>query len=89
MVTSLYAKACGKAKRTTVRKREVLDPNKGKVTLVEKVEETLAPDTTAMIYWLKNRQPELWRDRPRHDDADTTVLAAAKELVSGVQSAIE
>ena len=67
----------------------MLDPNKGKVTLVEKVEETLAPDTTAMIYWLKNRQPELWRDRPRHDDADTTVLAAAKELVSGVQSAIE
>ncbi|WP_302798603.1 hypothetical protein [Senegalimassilia anaerobia] len=88
-MTSLYAKACGKAKRTTVRKREVLDPNKGKVTLVEKVEETLAPDTTAMIYWLKNRQPELWRDRPRHDDADTTVLAAAKELVAGVQSAIE
>jgi hypothetical protein len=22
-----------------------------------------APDTTACIFWLKNRQPELWRDR--------------------------
>lgn len=26
------------------------------------VVERVAPDTTAMIFWLKNRQPELWRD---------------------------
>jgi len=25
------------------------------------------PDTTAAIFWLKNRQPELWRDRQYHD----------------------
>lgn len=24
----------------------------------------LPPDTTAMIFWLKNRQPEQWRERP-------------------------
>lgn len=89
VVNSLYAKACGKAKRVTKRTREVLDPDKGKVTLKEVVEETIPPDTTAMIYWLKNRQPELWRDKPRQDDTDTAVLKAAKELVSSVQSAIE
>lgn len=89
VVNSLYAKACGKAKRVTKRTREVLDPDKGKVTLKEVVEETMPPDTTAMIYWLKNRQPELWRDKPRQDDTDTAVLKAAKELVSSVQSAIE
>ena len=49
----------------------------------------MPPDTTAMIWWLKNRQPELWRDKPAHDDSDTAVLKAAKELVSSVQSAIE
>lgn len=25
------------------------------------------PDTTACIFWLKNRQPALWRDRVDHD----------------------
>ena len=25
------------------------------------------PDTTAAIFWLKNRQPNLWRDRQYHD----------------------
>ena len=24
----------------------------------------IPPDTTAQIFWLKNRQPELWRDKP-------------------------
>ncbi len=27
------------------------------------VQEQLPPDTTAIIFWLKNRQPALWRDR--------------------------
>ena len=73
----------------TKKKRDVLDSDGRKVTLTEVIEETLPPDTTAMIYWLKNRQPELWRDRPKQDDTDTAVLKAAKELVSSVQSAIE
>ena len=88
VVDSLYAKACGKAKRVTKKKRDVLDSDGRKVTLTEVIEETLPPDTTAMIYWLKNRQPELWRDRPKQDDTDTAVLKAAKELVSAVPSAI-
>lgn len=89
VAASLYDKACGKAKRVTKRTREVLDPDKGKVTLKEVVEEVMPPDTTAMIFWLKNRQPQLWRDRPKQDDTDTAVLKAAKELVSSVESAIE
>jgi predicted transcriptional regulator len=30
-------------------------------------EKAKAGDTTAMIFWLKNRQPERWRDRQQHD----------------------
>lgn len=86
---SLYDRACGRCKRVTKKRREVLDSGGRKVTLTEVVEESMPPDTTAMIYWLKNRQPELWRDRPAHDDTDTAVLKAARELVSSVQSAIE
>lgn len=32
------------------------------------LEEELPPDTTALIFWLKNRQPHLWRNNP---DADS------------------
>jgi hypothetical protein len=36
--------------------------DKGAVTKVDYVEH-VAPDTTACIFWLKNRRQELWRDR--------------------------
>jgi len=29
--------------------------------------EHIAPDTTAAIFWLKNRRPDLWRDRQQHE----------------------
>lgn len=30
------------------------------------------PDTTAAIFWLKNRQPDQWRDKPEPTDDDKT-----------------
>lgn len=30
------------------------------------------PDTTAAIFWLKNRQPERWRDKPEPENQETT-----------------
>ncbi len=35
------------------------------------------PDTTAAIFWLKNRRPELWRDKT---DLTVTVKKTAEEL---------
>jgi len=32
-----------------------------------------APDPTSMIFWLKNRQPEIWRDRIQQK-VDTNVI---------------
>jgi hypothetical protein len=31
------------------------------------------PDTTAAIFWLKNRQPAKWRDKPVESDPDDAV----------------
>ena len=31
--------------------------------LTKKVVKQMAPDTTAQIFWLKNRQPDKWRDK--------------------------
>lgn len=30
----------------------------------------VVPDTTAQIFWLKNRKPEVWRDKPMPDQQD-------------------
>ena len=39
------------------RIREVTEP------VVTEVEKYYPPDTTAQIFWLKNRKPEAWRDK--------------------------
>lgn len=78
---TLYARAMGTARRTTKRKREVLDSNGRKVTLTEVTEETPAPDVTACIFWLKNRQPKLWRDHP-DDGGQAATDEAIKAAIS-------
>ena len=47
----------------------------------------LKGDTTAQIYWLKNRRPVKWRDRVELR-GDTNTLKKAKELLGGVDSVI-
>lgn len=34
---------------------------------VKRVTKEVSPDTTAQIFWLKNRKPEVWRDRKELD----------------------
>lgn len=37
--------------------------NEGDLTVTKVVTKMVVPDTTAQIFWLKNRRPDLWRDR--------------------------
>lgn len=44
---------------------------------VKRVRKQVAPDTTAQIFWLKNRKPEEWRDKReivKDDDNDQVLL---------------
>lgn len=61
--TSLYKRATGY--KITKRKTVITTDNKGNPmpARIETIEEEIAPDTTACIFWLKNRDPENWRDR--------------------------
>ena len=60
VVESLWARATGEVK--IQEKHEGLDANGN---IIDKhVEKTVAPSDTAIIFWLKNRQPHLWRDNP-------------------------
>ena len=45
-------------------------------------------DTTAQIFWLKNRRPDKWRDKPEVP-GDSDGLRRAKELLEGISSAID
>ncbi len=38
---------------------------------VEKIKKVALPDTTAQIFWLKNRKPEQWRDKHNIDHSGT------------------
>lgn len=58
---SLYRRAVGFAHRS-----EKVFLHEGQV-IRAKIVEQYAPDTTACIFWLKNRDPENWRDRQQHE----------------------
>ncbi len=39
-------------------------PDGSKRKHIKKTMKQVLPDTTAQIFWLKNRRPDLWRDKP-------------------------
>lgn len=49
---------------------------------VETTEDQIVPDTTAAIFWLKNRRPDIWRDRQ-------DVKVNSDEWVSALQSMVD
>ena len=55
---SLFKRATG-----YVGKKTVTATHEGVVTDTRVVDDYVGPDTGAAIFWLKNRQPSLWRDK--------------------------
>lgn len=49
-----------------------------------KTVEHYAPDTTACIFWLKNRQPESWRDRREDSQGGDDVQSLLRKLIAGL-----
>lgn len=54
---------------------------------IKKTKKMVVPDTTAQIFWLKNRRPDLWRDRHENDvnivSANHAALDEAFEALKG------
>lgn len=54
---------------------------------IKKTKKQVVPDTTAQIFWLKNRRPDLWRDRHENDvnivSANHAALDEAFEALKG------
>ncbi len=47
----------------------------------------IPPDVAAIVFYLKNRRPSKWRDKPV-DESDSAALTAARELLAGIPSVI-
>jgi hypothetical protein len=47
---------------------------------VKTVTKEVAADTTAMIYWLKNRKPDKWRDKPDSDEKLKKLIGLLSKL---------
>lgn len=50
----------------------------GELRTVKVVIKHMPPDTTAQIYWLKNRLPNKWRDKQEDDDSAKVADALTK-----------
>lgn len=61
---ALLKRALGYSYNEVIRER-VLDQETGEYSLeiTKTIKKEVVPDTTAQIFWLKNRKPEQWRDR--------------------------
>jgi len=66
VASTLYQRAMGTTKK--IKKAIKIREQKNGEGMVEKIEHVedeiyIPPDVTAIIFWLKNRQPRIWRDR--------------------------
>lgn len=75
VVHSLYKRACGFKEKIN----KVVLTKDGPINYEEEV--YFAPDTTAAIFWLKNRQAANWRDKKEIDQRNTHELPSHKEFI--------
>lgn len=71
-------------KYTETTRELVVDKDTGysHMEVTKVVEKEVQPDTTAQIFWLKNRKPKEWRDKVVADNNEQ--LAKVDELISGL-----
>ena len=52
---------------------------------IKKTTKTVVPDVAAQIYWLKNRRPDKWRDKPV-DSGDTATMEKLDAMLAEVRN---
>lgn len=67
--------------------------NDGGVPMIVDYEEHYPPDTGAAIFWLKNRQKAVWRDKQEIDQTlnatvESTVTTASQESIAALEEKI-
>lgn len=63
VVSALYKRAIGYEAEETITEVKVSQDGSAQTTYVKKVKKHVPPDTTAAIFWLKNRRRDEWNDK--------------------------
>ena len=63
VVESLYKRATGFEYEETMQEGKQDSDGNLKVSLIRKTKKFMPPDTAAAFIWLKNRQPDKWKDK--------------------------
>lgn len=96
---SLYHRALAREieEEQAIKIKKVTYGDNGKRLLEEerveivKVRKYMPPDTTAMIFWLKNRRPDQWRDVHKHEHGGVNAFSQMtdeelqRELIEGMK----
>jgi hypothetical protein len=61
---ALLKRALGYSFEEVTKERSIDIEGNESIQITKIVTKHIVPDTTAQIFWLKNRRPEQWRDRP-------------------------
>lgn len=81
---SLLKRALGYSYQETTT--ENITNDKGSEVRSKVITKHMAPDVTAQIFWLKNRRPDKWRDRPK-DETDEQALSKLDKLIEEISNA--
>lgn len=82
---ALLKRALGYAYVETTRELD----NDGRLVVTKEVTKEVNPDTTAQIFWLKNRKPKSWRDKQEIEHTGETNVTVTTMTVEERQSRIE
>lgn len=75
----------------TIEEKHVKEITRDGITTktVEKYTREVPGDVTAQIYWLKNRKPEEWRDKPRESETSAVMQAMCTQIAEMLKVADE
>lgn len=68
---ALLKRALGYSYSETTRER---NKDTGEMVTTKIVTKEVVPDVTAQIFWLKNRKPDQWRDKPESKEVNGGVI---------------
>ncbi len=84
---SLFKKCIGYKEKVQkpIKVKEKYYDDQGRMCERERVEvveyeETVYPEVTAQIFWLKNRKPKMWNRQPVEEDANNPTIKANKGI---------
>lgn len=85
---ALYKNACGHTVEELVV--ETWEDGEGRVrTHKRKIQRYIPPNAVSQIFWLKNRKPDVWRDKVNVNVEEDKAIEKAREILGGVNSVID